>query len=173
MISIFTPQINWCILCLRDVTLSTWCNSYKYRVASGITFKAKLKLLYLLNSSEPSFAFQYTLSLACASVLRQLFLKSAFNTLLISWNLIGWLSELTTRSESQTNIVENKNIKNMIEGTKVQIRDKQCCFPPCWIICFPFQSSTRCALAPLYIMLISTVQIDCYDEFLKAFICLW
>lgn len=64
----------------------------------------------------PSIAFQYTLWSACASVLRQLLLdlglQYSFNILksnyLCSPELYGWLSELTTLSESQTTTVTIK-----------------------------------------------------------------
>lgn len=148
-------------------------------MASGIAFKARLKLLYLLSSSVPSIAFQYTFWSARSSVLRQLFLdlglqyfKILKSNYLCSPKQNGLIECVHNLKQVTHNYSNNTNIKNNVEGTKVQIKDKQCCFPSLLIYLFSIPSVYLLRSQPLYIMLISTVQIDCYNEFLRAFICL-
>lgn len=78
------------------------------------------------------------------------------------------LSEVAMWNTSKTGIIENKSIVNMYKGTS----KGHIVFPLCLFLHlhFPLHSSAPCAL---YIMLISVLQLDCYDEFYWAFICLW
>lgn len=77
----------------------------------GYNLQSDAEHLYLLDWCEPPFTFGTLCLRAGRHSSRQRLLKLAFNTLLISQNLIFRLSTLGARRESQAIIWQNINIK--------------------------------------------------------------
>lgn len=75
------------------------------------SIRSKAEHLYLLDWCEPPFTFGTLCLRAVRHSSRQRLPKLAFNTLLISQNLIFRLSTLAARHESQAIIWQNINIK--------------------------------------------------------------
>lgn len=145
-------------------------------------FKQGWRLCTCCNVSAPvdhqynslSVNFVFCSCLIPEALFLDLGLKYSFNILKSNYlcspkhnGLIAWTHNL----ELVTNNYSNNNmIKNKVEGTD---KGQTMLFSSLLIYLFSILSTYPLRSQPLYIMLISTVQLHCYDTFLRAFICLW